>query len=201
MPCDQAGVGVQRRVPPGGLGDQGADVDPVDPGAREAQERGHERETGEGRDGHRNTGGQPELADERDLRGVEPEHRDHDRRGGEHHRAPAGGHRPPHRIQGIVSVEQHLAVPRDEEQRIVDADPESHHRREGGGGGPERDCGRRDPEEAEAREDAEDRAEQRHHRGEHRAEPDEQDEQGDGEAEAEASEIASLTLGAAACPS
>ena len=112
-----------------------------------------------------------------------PEQRDDDRRAREHDRTPRGVHRDADRLANVVARVQLLAIARDDQQRVVDADAEADHqadeRREVGD--LDEVAGEDDERAAEA--DAEQRDADRQAHREHRPERDDQDDDGEREAE------------------
>ena len=139
---------------------QPADAERVDARPRETEERG---EQGDRRDHHHRDdqrGREPEDRDIGDPGEREPADRDDDRCSREDHGLPGRRDRVPGRGVDFHPVAQVLAMSRDDEQRVVDADAESDHRPEVGGHGPDvdergeqRDAGDADGEPEECRPD------------------------------------------------
>ena len=102
-------------------------AEPVDPGSGEAEERRQQRDRGDHHDQHDDRDGDAAGGHERDAGDGQAEDGDDHGAAGEDHGLPGGGHRPPDRLLDRQSPREVLAVPGDEEQRVVDADAEADH--------------------------------------------------------------------------
>jgi hypothetical protein len=136
------------------------DAQPVDPPAGERQQR---RQQGEGR-GHRHRDRDRRRdrhpVEEGDAEQQHPQQRDDHGQAGEEDGAPGGVDRPHRRRLGVEPFVEPVAEAGEDEERVVDADPEPDHRRQLGGevGGvedvrPERDEAEADPQREERGED------------------------------------------------
>jgi hypothetical protein len=95
---------------------------------------GKQRERGGEHEQHAERGGDRDAVEEADAEGEHAEQRDHDRRAGEEDRPPGGGHRQLDSGGDIAAVlAVGVAVAREDEERVVDADAEPDHQREVGG--------------------------------------------------------------------
>jgi hypothetical protein len=117
----------------------------------------------------------PERGDERDPRDDEREQRDHYGAAGEHDRGSGGRDRHCNRLVQSQALAPLGAVPADEEERVVDADPEPDHR--GEGWRDRRDCEEvaHEPDQRQADEEADDGGDERQAHGHERAEGERED--------------------------
>src|SRR5258705_2598449 len=97
------------------------------------QNRGQECQRDEDAERHDDRGGQADSSNEGNSDREEPEQRYRDYRAGEGYRAAGGVDRTDDRLLDSESRAQSLAVARDDEERIVDADAQADHRGEGRG--------------------------------------------------------------------
>ena len=193
----EAGDGVADRVAPdvvrpaagerllGGLGDVGLAVDRqlVDLRAGQAEQAGEQRDGGRHRDGHHQGHGGTHAADGREAGEEEAEDGDDDGGAGEQHGLAGGGDGGAGGVLDAHALVEVLAVPGDDEQRVVDAHAEADHGAEDQGelrdvqeGGEHADAGGAD-------EDAEQRRHDREPHRHHRAEGDQQHDDGDADAD------------------
>jgi hypothetical protein len=70
------------------------------------------------------------LGERRDVHHGEARERDQHGEAGEHHCGAGCPHRTAGCVLAVPALHEFMAVPRDDEQRIVDADRQSDHRRE-----------------------------------------------------------------------
>ena len=172
--------GLARRVR---LSDRGARSAAEQAGADESENGGGERDRDENRHGDAHRADRAHESEERHTRHVEREQSDDHRGAGEHDRGARGPGREPDGLPHGHAVEQLLAVPVHDEERVVDADREAEHdaqhrshgchvdhAREGEG------CGHADAHTHDGRHDRERGADQR-------AEHDDQHDGGEGEAD------------------
>ena len=127
-PAVVAAVGVARAGLAHSL--RAGKAEAVDVVAREADERGQQGERGDHHDRDDERGADAHEGDERDARDGEPEDRDHDGAARDHDGLSGGRDRAPDCVFDGESPVQAGSVPRDDEQRVVDADAEPDHRRE-----------------------------------------------------------------------
>ena len=164
-----------RRPDPGG---------PGQPGAAEAEQGGQQGERGEQHHGDRRGGGDGDPVEQGLTEDEEAEQPDHHRDARHQHRPARGAHRRHRGGLGIGARPQPFPEPGDDEQRVVNADPEADQpgddRRERRGG---EDVAKQ-PDQRQARADAEQRRRDRQSHGQQRAEGDEQNDRGGDNAEA-----------------
>ena len=134
---DRGADGVRRRVPshvgappapPEARGVLAAGAAPVDPVARDPQQR---RQQGDGCEHHhQHDQGDPDApgGDERDPGDGETQDRHDDGATGEDDRPAGGGQRAADGVLDVAALGEVLTEPGQDEQRVVDADAESDHR-------------------------------------------------------------------------
>ncbi len=200
VPFEHPGVappGTGRAV--GGLlGDRPPHVELVHPPPRQAEQRGHQRDRGDGGDHHTDGRGEPELADEAHPYGEQPEQGDDDGGGRDQHRAATGRDRLARRRDRIGPVDQLLPMPGGEEDRIVDAHSQADHDGQRGRRRRERDLTGQQAQPGQCRRDADDRGDDRQQRTEHTAECQQQHDDRDDDPDQLGLEITAGRLGSRA---
>ena len=151
-----------------------------------ADQREHRRQQGDCRQhcgDHRQGGRVAERRDERDPRDGQRDERDHHGAAREDDRGPGRPHGPGDRVVELHTFAQLVAVPADEEERIVDADAEPDHRRERRGD--RRNAGdvAEQPDQGQAGGQADDCGHDRHAHGDEGTEREREDDHGGEEAD------------------
>ncbi|MEI2699738.1 MAG: hypothetical protein V9E94_15875 [Microthrixaceae bacterium] len=145
--------------------------------AGEPEQRGQQRDRDEHGHGHDDRGRVAQRRDEGDPGQLEAEDGDHHRATGHHHGLARGGVRPADRLLDVHALGQLVPVPAQDEQRVVDADPEPDHGAEPRGDRRDGDPRTEQPHDRESRHEPGDRDAERHHSREHRPERHEQDDE------------------------
>ena len=177
------------------FGDRGAHPQPVDAPAGQPQQGRDQGERAGHRGQHGDGGGHSELADEVDLGDVQSGERHHDGAPGDQDGPAAGGHRPAGRAYRVGAVHDHLAVPGDQEQRVVDADAQPDHGGQRGGDAGEVGGVGQQAEAGDADDDRQQGGQQREGGGQHAAEGGEQHDHRDAEADRLAGQVGGLGAG------
>jgi hypothetical protein len=100
------------------------------PRAQQAHEGGQQRQRDDHREGDGDRGEDAHHGQERDVGDAQPEQRDEHRQAGEHDRRPRRPHGAAGGLLGVEAVAELVAVTRQDEQRVVDADGEAEHDRQ-----------------------------------------------------------------------
>ena len=145
-----------------------------EPAPEHAEQRRQQGDGADDGDEHGERGRDAHDAQERDAHDEQAEQRDDHREAREHDRAARGGDGLRGALLRVLSARELRAMPREDEERVVDADREADHDREHGGGVRHRRERRDDRDAAERGADADERGEQRQAGREQRAERDEQ---------------------------
>ena len=151
--------------------------------AEDAEQGREEGDGDEHRDGDRAGRGQTHDREERDVDDEQADEGDDHRHAGEDDGAARGGDGLCGRLARRQAVVQALAVAREDEERVVDADGEAEHRGERRRGVGDLDEAGDGGEAHHADDDADHRRQQRQARGQQRGQRDGEDEEADGDAD------------------
>ena len=157
---------------------------PGQPGAAEAEQGGQQGERGEQHHGDRRGGGDGDPVQQCLAQDQQAEHPDHHRDARHEHRPARGAHRRHRGGLGGGARPQPFPEPGDDEQRVVDADPEADQPGDDRGERRRGEDVAEQPDQRQARADAEQRRRYRQPHGEQRAEGDQQDDRGGDNADA-----------------
>src|SRR6202012_4903699 len=153
--------------------------------AGRGQHRWQQRQRRDHREEDRQRGGDGDAVEEGDVQQEHPHQGDDHRRAREEHGAPGGGDGTDRRLLRLIAFVEVVAEAGDDEERVVDPDPEPDHRRqdrrEAGRvdyRGAERDQAEPDPEREQR---GDDRQPHRHHRAEGEKQDDDRREKADRE--------------------
>ena len=102
----------------------------IDAVADHGQDRGQQADRGEHGGDHRDRRGVAQRGHQGNRRHEQRDEREDHRAPREHDRGPRGGDRGGDRVVGLETLGSLGAVAHDEEQRVVDPDPEADHRRQ-----------------------------------------------------------------------
>ena len=156
------------------LGQEGH-LQPVDLVPEQRQHGEQERVRDQDGGQHAERGADAELGDEVHAEERETRHRDRHREAGEDHGASGRRARLGRGVSRGEPFVQELPEARDDEERVVDPDPEADHRDQDRGDGVDRRQAGQDEEEQEGRRECHDRERDRDQHRHERAEDDEQD--------------------------
>ncbi len=147
--------------------------------AVDREQRGLQRRRGEDRDDRDQEPADPHRAHERERHEEQQREPDRDGEAGDDHGAAGGLHRPQHRLLDLEAAAQLLAEPVDDQQRVVDRDPDPDQEHEVRDVGRRRHVVRRDVDDPERPEDRARREQKRDRDREREPEHREQDDQSD----------------------